>query len=301
LTVAVVVFFLAMEAPAQVARVFLSGTGDDLNDCSNAATPCRSLQGAINQSPANGEVIVLTSGGFGTANITKSLTINAPDGIVAFNARTINVAIGATDTVVIRGLSMNGAVFGDLYGIHFTAGGTLVVENSIVDGFFESIFQSAPGSRLIVNNCELRNGTTGMDTSAGSSTTTYFTANDSRFLNNSFAGVHASAAAVGVVKNSVISGNRYGFFFTGLMTGDPKVMIDHCVIAHNATANDSDGIRAQDFSGLPYDVEVRVTNSDIYGNTIGLFTANAAIVSYGTNHLWNNTTDGAFSSTVAQP
>jgi len=30
-------------ASAQVARVFLAGTGNDTSDCSNQATPCRSL------------------------------------------------------------------------------------------------------------------------------------------------------------------------------------------------------------------------------------------------------------------
>src|SRR5947208_12004807 len=107
--------FFAVDLSAQVARVFLSGTGNDLNDCSDITTRCRSLQGAINQCPVNGEIIVLTSGGFGTANITKSLTINVPDGVVAFNAREIDVAIGPNATVVIRGMYMNGSLFGDTF------------------------------------------------------------------------------------------------------------------------------------------------------------------------------------------
>src|SRR5437773_4073384 len=141
----------------QVARVFLSATGNDLNDCSDVTTPCRSLQGAINQCPVNGEVIVISSGGFGAATITKSLTVNAPAGIVAFNARTIGVNIGATDKVILRGLTMNGAVFGDSVGINFSgsAGGTLVVENSVIAGFETGINVGA-GS-LVIQNCEFRN------------------------------------------------------------------------------------------------------------------------------------------------
>src|SRR5438309_3913680 len=94
---AITVGFAAVPAPAQVARIFLSGTGNDANDCSNAATPCRSLQGAINQSPVSGEIMVMTSGGYGTATINKSLGINAPDGVVAVNARTITVSIAPGD------------------------------------------------------------------------------------------------------------------------------------------------------------------------------------------------------------
>src|SRR5437773_3167329 len=123
---------VATSASAQVARVFLAGTGNDAGDCTNQATPCRSLQGAVNACPVNGEIIVLDNGGYGSANITKSLTVNASAGIVAFIARTVTVNIGATDKVVLRGLSVNGVVFGDLNGILFNGGGTLVVENSTI-------------------------------------------------------------------------------------------------------------------------------------------------------------------------
>ena len=110
---------------AQAARVFLSGTGSDAGDCSNAATPCRSLQGAIDQAAPGAEVVVVSSGGYGGATITKSITVNAPTGVIAFVGRTITVTIASTDTVTLRGLSMNGAVFGDADGIAFTAGGAL--------------------------------------------------------------------------------------------------------------------------------------------------------------------------------
>src|ERR1700682_2965034 len=126
---AVVSLFLAVSvAPrgfAQAARVFLSGTGSDAGDCSNAATPCRSLQGAIDQAAAGAEVVVVSSGGYGGATITKSITVNAPTGVIAFVGRTITVTIASTDTVTLRGLSMNGAVFGDADGIAFTASGTV--------------------------------------------------------------------------------------------------------------------------------------------------------------------------------
>ena len=76
--VAVSLFLAVSVAPrgfAQAARVFLSGTGSDAGDCSSAATPCRSLQGAINQASAGAEVVVVSSGGYGGATITKSITV----------------------------------------------------------------------------------------------------------------------------------------------------------------------------------------------------------------------------------
>src|SRR5437773_9688107 len=144
---------VATSAWAQVARVFLAGTGDDAGDCTNQATPCRSLKGAVTACPANCEIIILDNGGYGSANITKSLTVNASAGIVAFIARTITVNIASTDKVVLRGLSMNGVVFGDASGIEFN-GGTLVVENSVIAGFGNGIHQATAGSNLIVNRSE---------------------------------------------------------------------------------------------------------------------------------------------------
>src|SRR6202022_212203 len=131
----VVSLFLAVIAVlrgfAQAARVFLSGTGSDAADCSNAAAPCRSLQYAIDQAAAGAEVVIVSSGGYGGATITKSITVNAPTGVIAFVGRTITVSLGAvSDTVTLRGLSMNGATFGDVDGIAFTSGGTLNVENT---------------------------------------------------------------------------------------------------------------------------------------------------------------------------
>src|SRR5207249_11983784 len=80
------------------ARVFLSGTGTDAGDCSNAAAPCRSLQYAIDQAAAGAEVVVVSSGGYGGGVITKSNTGKAPTGGVAFVGRKNSVQIGTPAT-----------------------------------------------------------------------------------------------------------------------------------------------------------------------------------------------------------
>src|SRR5436853_7206769 len=146
------------------ARVFLSGTGTDAGDCSNAAAPCRSLQYAIDQAAAGAEVVIVSSGGYGGATITKSITINAPPGVVAFVGRTITVTIASTDTVTLRGLSMNGAVFGDQNGIAFVAGGTLNIENTVISSFANNgVNDTGPGSHMWVYNCDFKkNGSVGI-------------------------------------------------------------------------------------------------------------------------------------------
>src|ERR1700737_4989999 len=59
----VLCLLVATSASAQVARVFLAGTGNDAGDCTNQATPCRSLQGAVTACPVNGEITILAHGG----------------------------------------------------------------------------------------------------------------------------------------------------------------------------------------------------------------------------------------------
>src|ERR1700694_617738 len=148
---------VAPRAFAQAARVFLSGTGSDAGDCSNATAPCRSLQYAIDQAAAGAEVVIVSSGGYGGSTITKSIAVNAPTGVIAFVGRTITVTIASTDTVTLRGLSMNGAVFGDNYGINFTAGGTLNIENTVISSFlYDGVFGTASGSNLWVHNCDFK-------------------------------------------------------------------------------------------------------------------------------------------------
>src|ERR1700737_1044747 len=165
-TVLVSLFLAIIVVPrgfAQAARVFLSGTGSDAGDCSNAATPCRSLQGALNQAAAGAEVVIVSSGGYGGAAITKSITVNAPTGVIAFVGRTITVGIASTDTVTLRGLSMNGAVFADADGIAFTAGGTLNIENTVISSFATNgINDTAFGSKLWVHNCDFKKNVNGV-------------------------------------------------------------------------------------------------------------------------------------------
>jgi hypothetical protein len=73
---------LASVAQAQVQRTFVSGLGSDSNPCSRTA-PCRTFTQAISQTNTGGEVYVLDSAGYGAFTIAKSVTIVAPQGVVA--------------------------------------------------------------------------------------------------------------------------------------------------------------------------------------------------------------------------
>src|ERR1700736_5478863 len=105
--------FCAMSsaAQAQATRTWVSGVGDDANPCSRTA-PCKTFPGAISKTAAGGEIDALDPGGFGTVNITKSITIECdigPGSILATSTTGISInANAASDVIYIRNLNING-------------------------------------------------------------------------------------------------------------------------------------------------------------------------------------------------
>src|SRR5688572_6672741 len=61
---------------ATAARTFVSTTGSDANPCTNTQ-PCRNFAAAIAKTNAGGEVVALSSGGYGPFTIDKSVTVSA--------------------------------------------------------------------------------------------------------------------------------------------------------------------------------------------------------------------------------
>src|SRR5579863_3973998 len=112
-------------AHAQATRTWVSGVGDDANPCSRTA-PCKTFAGAISKTAMGGEIDVLDPGGFGAVTITKSISIEAVGvvaGVLVSGTNGIVVAAGAADTVVLRGLTIDGLGTG-LAGVKFQSGGT---------------------------------------------------------------------------------------------------------------------------------------------------------------------------------
>src|SRR5262245_29065129 len=91
--------FNANTAYAQPARVFVAAQGSDSNACTFAA-PCRTFQKAHDTVAANGEIDVLDPAGYGTLNITKSISVQGHDfaGMTVPSGSTgITITAGATD------------------------------------------------------------------------------------------------------------------------------------------------------------------------------------------------------------
>jgi hypothetical protein len=147
LGLAVVLAWPAASLQAQLNRSAVSVTGDDANACTPAA-PCRTFNRAISQTNTGGEVLALTSGGYGPFEVSRSMTIQAAPGVYAGVTATggsiaVRVLTTAGSLVVLRGLTLEGLGTGDT-GIFQPNGnaGELVVDRCVVAGFAGSIVTS---------------------------------------------------------------------------------------------------------------------------------------------------------------
>src|SRR6266566_3370678 len=103
--------FVTLSAFGQATRTWVSGVGDDANPGSRTA-PCKTFASAISKTAAGGEIDALDSGGFGALTIAKSITIDGGTnlaGILVSGTNGFVVNAAATDTIILRHLTFNGA------------------------------------------------------------------------------------------------------------------------------------------------------------------------------------------------
>lgn len=168
----VVAILQTAPAQAQATRTWVSGVGDDANPCSRTA-PCKTFAGAISKTAGGGEINVLDPGGFGGVTINKSLTISSSGfeaGVLVSGTPGITVVAGATDTVVLEGLDIEGLGTGT-NGVNFASGALLVINNSKIHKFATSgvnVASNTANARVVINkSLILSNGTQGNANSGG--------------------------------------------------------------------------------------------------------------------------------------
>jgi hypothetical protein len=277
----------ASSAFALASRVFVSErSGNDANSCDKIKTPCRSFAGAVLQLNPGGVVIVLTSGDYGAVTITQSLTIDAPPGVLAFihpaSGIPVSIFAGASDTVVLRGLTLNS---GASNGIEFASGGSLYVENCVISGFgLHGIASDSSNGKLFVKDTISRGNLNGLEASHSGRVSI----DHCRFEGNEVDGVFVDGADV-TVRDSVSAGNgATGFraFNSGVFGNETILNVYQCLSSNNG----SDGFFASNAGGSNTFVIARVANSSINENfKHGLNNVNAvAFESLGNNFVRGN-------------
>jgi len=277
-------------------RTFVSGLGNDTNPCTRSS-PCRTIAQALSLTVAGGEVVVLDSAGYGPFTITQAVTVQAPPGVYAgisvFSGAGITVNAGVTDTVILRGLTVNNqGSNGD--GIFAFAGGTLHVESCVVNGFSSGsgVDFSNPGT-LEVKDSILRGNSTGIFVGPPSGTAQaeidHVSMND-----NTGDGLDVLGGSKVTIRDSVASGNgNNGFSVICSGATSAELNVEGCVVSSNTlgivSTSSSTGVAT-----------VRVSNSTITNNSEGLHNSGspAVFLSRGNNTVEGNTTntDGTIGS-----
>ena len=221
-------------------RTWVSGTGSDANPCSRTA-PCQTFAGAFSKTATNGEISCLDPSGFGTINITKSITING-DGTLAsiLNAGTTGIIVNittnlTTDKVVVRNVSIQGAGTGT-DGVRIIDGQEVILDNVTIAGFTDAgidITQSQSGN-VFLKNVRISKGLVGIRTQStlgtvagewenvnidGMTSHGVEGVNNSQFVIRNLevsrcggSGVRSAAATINfAIENSVSGGNNFGF------------------------------------------------------------------------------------------
>ena len=98
-------------ASASASRTFVSGVGSDTGSCP-LATPCRTFAYALTQTAPSGEIIVLSSAGYGPVTIGQAVSIiNTSNfaGVTVTSGDGITINAGTNDAVTLRGLTVDGS------------------------------------------------------------------------------------------------------------------------------------------------------------------------------------------------
>jgi|SRR5581483_1569126 len=290
LALAVTLFVSMGSANAQATRTWVSGVGDDANPCSRTA-PCQTFATALSKTSPGGEINVLDPGGFGAVTINKAITISSEGfeaGVLVSGTNGIVIQAGANDTVILRGLDIEGLGTG-LDGIKFLSGGALYVEKTIIHHFTANGINFAPNQAtpalLFVTDVYSRhNGVNGILIQPAGGAAIQASISKSQLFDNTAAGLRAEGTngSTNVSVSEVNSNGNNGAGFAVFTTsGAVRMNIDSSVSSNNANGLNSNGANAV----------LRIGRSMVFNNGKNGSSANSGTLSsYGNNQIDDNTT-----------
>jgi len=298
LSLFVLMFLLVtMSASAQATRTWVSGVGDDVNPCSRTA-PCKTFAGAISKTASGGEIDVLDPGGFGTVTVTKPMTFDGTGTFAsslasATTAFLINSSVANT-TVVIRGISINGA--GTTLGVKgvrvLTNAGATVnvhVEDCVIFNFSTAgiSVETSATSNTFVRNTAIRSCVDGIAIQATAGTASLHVEN-SKIDGNSGNGINLNANCKASFAGSSMNHNVVGLLAS---TSSVEADVDRC---------DIDGNQYGVYAGNGGGPTVRLTHCMITANTIqGVFLNGGTVRGFTSNLIEGNAAGNSVTNIVA--
>jgi hypothetical protein len=280
---------LVLTAHAQ-SQSWVSGVGNDANPCTRIA-PCMTFAGAISKTTAGGEIDCLDPGGYGAVTITKAITLDCSGafGLIQVSAASnaINVAAGASDTVIIRGLSFDGVSGGGLNGIVFTSGAQLSVERCLIKGFSQDgiyVNLSAKGA-VYVTNTYITNVSSGIvaQTTAGALTVTI---NQTTIANPTVYGFQAAGGTIDATITNTLIANTGASAVIG-SAGSPQINVDSSSVVDSTIA----------FHAASASTVIRISNNNIYNDATEFVIVSGGAIETASN---NRVTPGGSTKTSAK-
>ncbi|SRR5579883_572080 len=283
-------------------RAWVSGHGVDQASCGSPASPCRTFQYTHDNVIApGGEIDVLDPAGYGAVTITKALSIVndgvGTAGVQAASGDAITINAGASDTVTLRGLNIDGLGTGS-NGIVFNSGGSLTVVNCVIRHFFGQVTTgngiliqptSGPMNFLISNVIVSDNSYVGVYFLPTSGTPSVTGAIDHVIATNSSYGIELDPAVgslTAAISNTVASNNfGRGIGVSPTTSGRVVVSIDNSTISGNETS----GV----YAGGAAIVRMGRTVSSSNGFGVYNSTSGNTLYTYGDNRINDNGTDVA--------
>ena len=289
------VLVFAVNAFADAARTWVSGTGDDANPCS-FTSPCRTFAGAYLKTFVGGQISVKDVGTYGPVTIAKSITIDGGGEFASLSfgsgsAITIDFSgnDGAGNTVVLRGLKIF-STQGIGYGVFIK--GTVPTHVHILDTTFTRTtaavsMYAAAGSSLSVDNVEASNlellGFL-IEGQAGK-TPLKLTMNNVRVSQTApygpWGGVRIVANTAGTISNSSF---RNGFHGVTIDSPDVRMNLVRTVLADNY----GDGLHHN-----AANISTVLDGCSIFNNAIGVANAGGSVFGFTNNAIFNNQTNVA--------
>ena len=258
---------LPIVAQAQATRTWVSGVGDDANPCSRTA-PCKTFAGAISKTAPGGEIDALEPGGFGALTIMKAITIDGGGGqvasVLASGTNGITVNAGPTDVVTLRNLRINGIVSsagGGVNGVQYNTGAALHVENCYIFGFTGD----------------------GIDVATTAANVALFV-NDTFLTNNSKNGIKVAPTG-GNVRSVLVHVWAQDNSSSGIALHPSAGISAGTVVNESSAVGNGTGIDV--LGGTLF-----LGNSVIAKNSIGVSITGGSVLSYKTNIIDGNTTNG---------
>jgi hypothetical protein len=279
---AVTTLSIALLAPtlafAQASRTWVSGVGNDADPCSRTA-PCKTFAGAISKTAPAGEISVLDPGGYGGVTITKSITING-DGTLASSlvsgTNAIVISAAATDTVIIRNLSLFGFNTG-LSAIKVLSAGHVIIENCSIYGFTANNIEVNSSSAVTVDirNTSITGATVGGVAVGqavafnGTGSPLTLSLRDVTIKGTTF-GVHTVHGHTNISHSIITNASQFGV----LTDTNSTLTVSDSTIFNNAV-----GVQAQTGTTL------RITGNSIFDNGTNLGCGAGALLTGGDNRV----------------